>query len=593
MDFRTVDRVDSPLLSPTPAELPRTDVPQSAKAAPQDEYEAVPDLTIDGTDDTLHVKQEERTYSSRVSSTPAASQHIDDATLQAIASAQKEFNTRTRPERKETTEASSPPPPMATKPSRSKKRSRPKNSASIIPKPPPKRRKGSPSSTNTSNPRRSATPLRLTGHKSSHSQMPHGDSPAPSARSTRDDSDDDAGSDADADADAVYCVCRRPDNHTWMVACDAGCDDWYHGVCVAIAERDGDLLDRYVCPLCAHAGRGATTWKPMCRREGCRRPARLKKGAESKYCSDECGVAFMRARLARKADAPPRRAGRLARSNTTAGADADEDAAVDLGPLGGPLRVHDLKALTLSAPSALSFRALGSPSLPTPPTSPGGEPDLASGAVPPPSDSDLTPAEATRLVAIASRKAALRAQRALLKDRERLVVRARAAAMTAGGNGGGGGAEVCGFDARLGWDDNTFEAWRTSATGRAVLAGGADVAAVAADGDSEATAPAAAVVCTKRRCERHKAWQKLALQDVRFEEMDVGDEMRRVDAEESGILARARARRARKRRGNGVDGEGGEVEVVEQSEGRGGLVGRTSIDGCHEEVMVDAGGDTV
>lgn len=49
------------------------------------------------------------------------------------------------------------------------------------------------------------------------------------------------------DENAVFCICRRPDNHTWMIGCDADCDDWYHGRCVNIDPRDADLIDRYIC----------------------------------------------------------------------------------------------------------------------------------------------------------------------------------------------------------------------------------------------------------------------------------------------------------------------------------------------------------
>jgi len=49
------------------------------------------------------------------------------------------------------------------------------------------------------------------------------------------------------DENAVFCICRRPDNHTWMIGCDGDCEDWYHGKCVNIDSRDADLIDRYIC----------------------------------------------------------------------------------------------------------------------------------------------------------------------------------------------------------------------------------------------------------------------------------------------------------------------------------------------------------
>ena len=112
-------------------------------------------------------------------------------------------------------------------------------------------------------------------------------------------------SDADSveDENEVYCICRRPDNHTWMIACDGRCEDWYHGRCVQVDEEDEELIDRYICPKCSRregtdpSAWTVTTWKPMCRRQGCRHPCRLRKGDASKYCSDECGLRFWRDKL--------------------------------------------------------------------------------------------------------------------------------------------------------------------------------------------------------------------------------------------------------------------------------------------------------
>lgn len=58
--------------------------------------------------------------------------------------------------------------------------------------------------------------------------------------------DDDEVSD---DPNAVFCICRKPDNHTWMIGCDGECEDWFHGKCVDMDPRDADLIDRYICKL--------------------------------------------------------------------------------------------------------------------------------------------------------------------------------------------------------------------------------------------------------------------------------------------------------------------------------------------------------
>ncbi|GMF68822.1 unnamed protein product [Aspergillus oryzae] len=48
---------------------------------------------------------------------------------------------------------------------------------------------------------------------------------------------------ASTDENELFCICRKPDNHTWMIACDGECDDWFHGKCVNIDPKDADLID--------------------------------------------------------------------------------------------------------------------------------------------------------------------------------------------------------------------------------------------------------------------------------------------------------------------------------------------------------------
>lgn len=49
------------------------------------------------------------------------------------------------------------------------------------------------------------------------------------------------------DEDRPYCICRKPDNHTWMIGCDGECEDWFHGKCVNIDPRDAELIEKYIC----------------------------------------------------------------------------------------------------------------------------------------------------------------------------------------------------------------------------------------------------------------------------------------------------------------------------------------------------------
>lgn len=56
-----------------------------------------------------------------------------------------------------------------------------------------------------------------------------------------------ADDDDSVDENELFCICRKPDNHTWMIACDGDCDDWFHGKCVNIDPRDADLIEKYIC----------------------------------------------------------------------------------------------------------------------------------------------------------------------------------------------------------------------------------------------------------------------------------------------------------------------------------------------------------
>lgn len=79
-------------------------------------------------------------------------------------------------------------------------------------------------------------------------------SPAPDHKWKKSESvaQEDDGDESYEDADEIFCICRKPDNHTWMIGCDGGCEDWFHGKCVNIHSRDAELIEKYICK-CFHS----------------------------------------------------------------------------------------------------------------------------------------------------------------------------------------------------------------------------------------------------------------------------------------------------------------------------------------------------
>ncbi len=592
---------------------------------------------------------------SRASSIPDPS--IDPDTLKALTALKNEHGLRGSRRERSTpvVEAPKPEPKKRPAPKSSKK-----GTATAVRKPPPKKRRLETDSTGAATPssatRRSATPssrvsrtpgLANGGRKKSQSGTPVGhSSPTPFDHATQSDVDEDASS-ADEGAD-LFCICRKPDNHKWMIACDGGCEDWFHGKCVAIREEDGNLIDKYICPGCEANGRGVTTWKPMCRRPGCRKPARLAKGRPSKYCSDTCGHEFFQdalslarekqtvaAAAARKRKETSRR--KTGRAHGSPGSeDDDRDSMdVDVGPRGGAIRPAEVKALATSVPDVASFRRLGdrdgigvSPSA-APGTSDALDPALS-----------LNASETARLANIAEARAALRVRRALLRDRERFVTVVRDNVAKYAETEDVKAKDVCGFDTRLSWNEQEFARWRLGKEGREVLGqadeidgracdavagaseGAAGVQSNAADGaqslvDAPAPVPDATTIptaqpndtdlpdadgntthpstmCTRKRCERHKQWQKLAVQDVRFEEADVVGEIRRLEAEEKDIRERAMVRWREERGAAGSEGE--DVQVVDVDGDGDGDGGEGAMEGVvharqRSLSVADIGGD--
>ncbi|KAM3418907.1 hypothetical protein BST61_g4866 [Cercospora zeina] len=417
-----------------------------------------------------------------------------------------------------------------------------KGTASTVKKekaPPAKKRKVESKRADTPSSRVSKT---ATGKVASAKGTPINSSPAPSTRSYSADPQDEQDDDDDVDDEGrsqdgdLYCICRKPDSGEFMIGCDGTCDDWFHGKCVGVAEKDKNLIDKYICPACTSAGVGRTTWKRICRRSDCRRPAKAgktKSGSHSsKYCSEECGVLYFREMAAKSRGAGDTTNRRLARRKGSLDVSDRQDD--DLGARGGALAAGEVKALLNASNTADEFRKLGDGVL-SPPATPDadGEKGVA----------QYTESEARDLARIESEKEHARQRHALLKDRMKFVTMSKQAAGRVAMEKELKPKEYCGYDPRIEWNEEQFQAWRSSKTGQQAFE--IDKLVIGPDQDASGMLDEALSVpeiCDRKKCARHMEWSKLAVDDLRFEMSDNGDRMRSLDREEQDIKERVALR---------------------------------------------------
>ncbi|OAG06355.1 uncharacterized protein CC84DRAFT_1176368 [Paraphaeosphaeria sporulosa] len=486
------------------------------------------------------------------------SENVDPDTLKAIEIA-KQSDLGLRAKRNASVAESVTSPTEQSKPAPSKKRPAPSGASGIkkkgtatAKKPPSKKRR---LDTEGDGYARSVTPSSKTaksksGKKGSQTGTPvAGSSPAPDHSSQVHPTDDEG----ESSDNELYCICRKPDNHRWMIACDGGCDDWFHGGCVDMEQADEELVDRFICPSCQEKGRGQTTWKPMCRRDGCRKPARTAKGKESKYCSEECGTIFMSEQVQRTAGAKaPKKKGKKKSGKNGEEPTSDDDQ--EPTPLGGVLRAKDLKALIDQAKDIQAFKGLGAGVLSPPRTaSPTkGSFDGVNGARPADDGLALTAGETERLNALHKEKSQLKDRLEVLKDREKFVSMVKDQVARIAEREKMKAKELCGYDSRLSWSDAEFLIWRNSRIGKAsfkfmTLAPSSDQLAEIPPANSEDTdmpmsdeqAAASESICLKKRCQKHAQWQKQNLQDARFEEVEIAESIRECEKDEKSVRERA------------------------------------------------------
>lgn len=290
----------------------------------------------------------------------------------------------------------------------------------------------------------------------------------------------------------------------------------------------------------------------MCRLLECRKPARATRKNPSKYCCDEHGAEFMRRQL-RHLKLGPERKGQE-----------------DLGSMGGILMPGDLKAAIMGVGSIREFRTLGDQIIPpsllsTKENTPSVESKSESksqvdgkfGLGPNTGSPDYSAEEATKLEKLSNIRSALLHRKEMLAARSTFVnlLRPRAKGLVEKlkqKEPKGGWKDICGFDSRLSWSDEQFDAWRLSEAGKKGLAEGTLEALAAAtpvtDADGDTTmngekedelAALSQGVCTKKRCERHKQWIKVQLQDIVFEQDTADQDLAKNQLEARSVTERA------------------------------------------------------
>lgn len=371
--------------------------------------------------------------------------------------------------------------------------------------------------------------------------------------------DDEKGSYSSGSDDALYCICKKPDDHRLMLACEGGCEDWYHCSCMKIAEVDVDedrngLLDRFICPLCTvndGPNSKVTTWKPMCRYHnvgGCRKAARVTDDPPSKYCSDEHKLKFweyIRDKMARQDSAPSK---------------------------GGRLNVNEIGSVIEHGKTYSGIQALGKkPRLPVPHDHDQCKFTCLSGIVKKLTETAvalglqyLTDEERIIVESCRTKRASIE-ERITIYQRQKILAKlaqARLKAAIANSEFSGEYKDICGFDDRLSFNEAQFVRWAASPEGedtmKAQSLGPRTAQTMSIDAEvpcpnepSEdlpvTTTPdevAGMCLVKKKKCLKHRDWFEIHHGDYWYQENLLRREARRLEIKEREIVEDAETREA-------------------------------------------------
>ncbi|KAK4157026.1 Set1 complex component spp1 [Chaetomidium leptoderma] len=378
----------------------------------------------------------------------------------------------------------------------------------------------------------------------------------------------DGGNSSESD-NGPYCLCRGPDDHRFMIACDR-CEDWYHGECIGMDKHTGEkLVQKYICPHCTEGGRYTTRYKKMCSLAGCSDPARIYDSARpSIFCSPEHCQAWWEQLIATLP--------RTAKGTTAADHLTQEEfmGLLDAPPL-SPSQPDD----TTDLPTGRRPWHLGKPPFETPPNFW----DL------PTSSCALTPEEQALLTTSATARYQLGEEIVLCKKMLQLIdmaLKQREAAIAAGK---GTAKDLCGYDVRLDTVSAThqFALFLQTPRGEAIFKSGRlDVldhtttttttnnpdeqqhqqqqqpqpppSAIGPNGTASSSSTDSndlsfANMCPKKKCKPHNGWSAILAKSVRHDMKELAAQAKEMlDAEQRVRDGAAGRFRRRIKEGNGV-----------------------------------------